>query len=265
MCLKRCLYCPVMPEPGIVIRECETHDDYRQCIALEREVWGDEDIDIMPVRMYMISRNCGGPTIGAFDEHERLVGVGHLAPALIGKHIAFHSHLLSVKEEFRDREIGYRIKLAQRERATAAGVKMMFWTFDPLQSRNAHFNINKLGVVIRRYGVNYYGQNVSTVFDPDIPSDRVIVEWWLASAHVENTLAGIRPGVDDVRAMVIIPDDIGAIRARSTEEHLRWRLKNREEFQDALGRGLIARGFERNRETAQGSYLFGSDEDQFRF
>lgn len=254
-----------MPEPGIVIRECETHEDFRQCIALEREVWRDEDIDIMPIRMYMISRNCGGPTFGAFDEHGKLIGVAHMLPALVRRNIAFHSHLVSVAEAFRDKNIGYRIKLAQREYATKAGVKMMYWTFDPLQSRNAYFNINKLGVIIRRYGVNYYGQNVSTVFDSEIPSDRVVAEWWISSDHVAKTLSGAKPRVDDVQATVSIPDDIGAVRASSVEEHLKWRLKNREEFQSALATDVIVRGFERNRERGLSSYLFGSDEDQFKF
>lgn len=254
-----------MPEPGIVIRECETHDDFRQCIALEREVWRDEDIDIMPIRMYMISRNCGGPTFGAFDEQGKLVGVAHMLPALVEGNIAFHSHLVSVSEAFRDKNIGFGIKLAQREHAIKAGVRMMYWTFDPLQSRNAHFNINKLGVIIRRYGINYYGQNVSTVFDAEIPSDRVVAQWWISSEHVAKTLAGAKPRVDEVRATVSIPDDISAVRASSVEAHFKWRLKNREEFQSAFAKGLIVRGFERDREAGLSSYLFGSDDDQFRF
>ena len=254
-----------MAEPQVTIRECQTAEDFQQCIDLERAVWKDDDIDIMPIRLYMISKTCGGPTIGAFDQTQTLVGVGHMLPALPGKNIAFHSHLLAVVEHLRDKDIGYRIKLAQREYAIKAGVKMLFWTFDPLQSRNAHFNINKLGVVIRRYGVNYYGENVSSVFETDVPSDRLIAEWWISSRYVSAALSGAKPRVAEVKATVTIPDDINAITARSVEEHKKWRLRVREDFEEALKQGGIARGFVRDKAAGRSTYIFGTDEDQFSF
>lgn len=253
-----------MLDSEITIRECVSFEDFQQCIELERRVWGGQDIDIMPVRLYQISKACNAPTIGAFDEGGRLVGFGHSMLALVNGNLAYHSHMLAVVEELRDRDIGYRIKLAQRERALQLGISLIFWTFDPLQSRNAHFNINKLGAVIRRYEVNYYGQGVSTSFDSEVPTDRLIAEWWIRSPHVESVLAGARARLDE-QASVAIPDDIKAIRARSVDEHMRWRLRVREEFQQALSKGLIARGFVRDPEAGLGRYLFGFDEEQFHF
>jgi predicted GNAT superfamily acetyltransferase len=253
-----------MPDEEIIIRECLSVEDFNQCIDLERAVWRDDDIDIMPIRLYMISKACNAPTIGAFDQSGRLVGFVHTSLALSGENVIYHSHMAAVVEDKRHKDIGYRIKLAQRDRALEAGIPLIIWTFDPLQSRNAHFNINKLGVIIRRYENNYYGEGVSTFFDSDVPSDRVIAEWWVSSSHVKSVLGGNRP-VIDASACVTIPDDIAAVRARSLEDHKSWRLKAREGFSLALESGLVVRGFDRSLEKGEGRYLFGPDEEQFNF
>jgi len=183
--------------------------------------------------------------------------------ALIDGRVVYHSHLAAVIEELRHRDIGFRMKLAQRQHAMKAGVPLIIWTFDPLQSRNAHLNINKLGAVIRRYEVNYYSEGLSTVFDSDVPSDRIFAEWWVSSPHVESVLAGKRPHIENPVESVLIPEDINKVRAISVEEHLKWRLRVREGFQRTLKNGLIVRGFERADGISR--YLLGADEEQFQF
>jgi predicted GNAT superfamily acetyltransferase len=254
-----------MPETDVKIRECVTVDDFNQCIELERAIWKDDDIGIMPVRLYMISKACNAPTLGAFDQSGKLVGFVHTMLALMGRNVVYNSHLAAVVEELRHKDIGYRLKLAQRERALEAGIPLIIWTFDPLQSRNAHFNINKLGVIIRRYEVNYYGEGVSAVFDSGVPSDRVFAEWWVSSPRVKSVLAGNRPTVEEESSAVVIPEDINAVRARSLEEHIEWRLRVREDFLRELKKGLVVRGFARDGEGARSKYLFGPDEPQFSF
>lgn len=254
-----------MPDPDIIIRECESFEDFQQCIELERTVWRDDDIDIMPIRLYLISKACNAPTIGAFDAAGRLVGFGHTMLALRNGKIAFHSHMLAVIEDYRDKNVGYRIKLAQREAAIKARVPLVFWTFDPLQSRNAHFNINKLGVVARRYEMNYYGLGVSTAFDREVPTDRLIAEWWVESPRVASVLAGERPKIPQAQASITIPDDIDAIRAASVEKHHEWRLKVREDFSTALSGGAIVLAFERDPGRGQSRYLIGADDGRFDF
>jgi len=217
----------------------------------------------MPIRLYMISKACKAPTIGAFEASGRLVGFVHTMIALIDGQVVYHSHLAAVVEELRHRDIGFRMKLAQRQHAMKAGVPLIIWTFDPLQSRNAHLNINKLGAVIRRYEVNYYSEGLSTVFDSDVPSDRIFAEWWVSSPHVESVLAGKRPHIENPVESVLIPEDINKVRAISVEEHLNWRLRVREGFQRTLKNGLIVRGFERADGTSR--YLLGADEEQFHF
>jgi predicted GNAT superfamily acetyltransferase len=137
-----------MPEAEVSIRECSSVDDFQQCIQLERVVWGDDDIGIMPIRLYLISKACHAPTIGAFDSAGRLVGFVHTMLALTGRNVVYHSHLAAVLEEYRHQDIGFRMKLAQRQFAVDYGVSLIIWTFDPLQSRNAHLNINKLGAIV---------------------------------------------------------------------------------------------------------------------
>ena len=254
-----------MSEDGIHVRECVSFDDFQKCVDLERRVWRDTDLDIMPVRLYQTSKACNAPTFGAFDQANRLVGFGHTMIALMNGHVAYHSHMLAVEESLRDQDIGRRIKLAQRAHALNAGVQLVFWTFDPLQSRNAHLNINKLGAVIRRYEENYYGIGVSTGFDADVPTDRVIAEWWISSKHVESALAGQRPLVESPVVTIEIPDDINAIRTRSVEEHMQCRLRTRKDFQSALDARAIVRGFTRDAENQSSRYLFGPDQDQFHF
>ena len=252
-----------MSEPEVVIRECVSIDDFQQCIELERAVWKDDDIGIMPIRLYMISKACNAPTIGAFESSGRLVGFVHTMIALMDKHLVYHSHLAAVVEDLRHKDIGFRMKLGQREHAIKAGVPLIIWTFDPLQSRNAHLNINKLGVIIRRYEANYYGEGLSTVFDSEVPSDRVFAEWWISSAHVASALAGNRTRSDDAVESILIPQDINDLRERSVEEHRRWRLRVRDEFENKLANGLIVRGLERGRGTSR--YLLGNDDPQFHF
>jgi predicted GNAT superfamily acetyltransferase len=249
----------------VILRECTSFEDFRACIELERAVWKDDDIDVMPVRLYMLSRTCGSPTIGAFDRSGRLVGFSHTMIALRGTRIAYHSHMLAVAEGLRDMNIGYRIKLAQRRRAIEAGIPLIFWTFDPLQSRNAHLNINKLGAIIRQYKENYYGESASNVFDSQGPSDRLIAEWWVTSDHVASVVSGSRPLVERELASVEIPEDIEAIRSASVQHHRGWRMRAREEFQAALQRGGIVRGFGRRSEDGVSRYIFGDDDPQFSF
>jgi predicted GNAT superfamily acetyltransferase len=253
-----------MSESEIIIRECVSVEDFHQCIELEKAIWKDDDIGIMPIRLYMISKACKAPTIGAFDSSGRLVGFVHTMLALVGRNVVYHSHMAAVVEDLRHKDIGYRIKLAQRQAAIDAGIPMIFWTFDPLQSRNAHFNINKLGAVIRRYELNYYGEGLSSVFDSGVPSDRIFAEWWVSSPHVESVLAGNRPKFDGPDR-ITIPDDVNRVRDNSVEDHLRFRLNVREGFQSHLSGDKIVRGFARDTDKSESYYIFGPDEEQFSF
>src|SRR5258705_3995676 len=151
-----------MPMADIVIRECTTIDELDSCIRLQREVFGLPDLEISPRRHLIVSRQAGGWTLGAFAG-DRLVGfVHHLAAVRPNNEIFGYSHMMAVASDYQNLGVGAKLKWAQRDRALAEGRDFIKWTFEPMRGRNAHFNLNRLGVVIRDYAVNFYGTDYVT-------------------------------------------------------------------------------------------------------
>ena len=173
--------------PQIVIRDLESIDDLSQLKAVEKEVWGLADEDALPLTLAVAFRAAGNILVGAFD-NKRLVG---FALGFFGREhgqTTIHSHMLAVLEPYRRLDLGTRLKQAQRERALAMGVHEMTWTFDPLQSRNAHFNFSKLGVVSDTYEVDFYGPGTTSLLHRNA-TDRLWVRWLLNSQRVRDRLA----------------------------------------------------------------------------
>lgn len=246
--------------PDFELRTIESHDDIAQCVALQRATWKMPDVDITPARLFIIARYSCAPPIGAFDSGGQLLGFVH---TLLSHHAgvnAFYSHMLAVDESQRDAGIGYRLKLAQRERALAAGVPLVVWTYDPLQSRNAHFNLNKLGAIVRRYVVNFYGEDHASVFDSGIGSDRVFAEWWVGSRRVARALAGETPVPEPNLDAVEIPSQFTAVKQSDQHRAMLWRLQVREAFQSRLSRGLAVVGLERDAGSGLSRYRFAGAE-----
>jgi predicted GNAT superfamily acetyltransferase len=238
------------------IRDVESFEDIEKCVDLQRRTWGLPDVDITPSRLFVLARWTGTPPIGAFDPSGRLIAFLHTMLATFEGTTAYYSHMLAVDESLRDTGIGYALKLEQRSRALAAGVPLVVWTFDPLQSRNAYFNINKLGVVVRRYVENFYGDRHSSVFDAGIGSDRVFAEWWVASDRVGRVVGGQKPSATGLEPYVTIPSDFAAIKRVDSERALIWRLRTREQFQSRLSRGLAAVALVRDAESGSSRYAF---------
>lgn len=242
------------------LRPIHSQRDIDQCVVLQRNTWGMPDVDITPARLFIVARWAGTTPIGAFDEHGRLLGFVHTLLAQHEGTPAYYSHMLAVDESLRDSGIGYRLKLAQREQALSQGIPLVVWTFDPLQSRNAHFNLNKLGAVVRGYVVNFYGEKHASVFDAGIGSDRVFAEWWVGSRRVARALEGGPPMPDTSLETLEIPSEFGAVKRDDHQGALLWRLQTREAFQSRLSRGLVAVGLDRDRESGRSRYRFASAE-----
>ncbi len=174
----------------IEIREVTAIDEYDACIRLQREVFGLPDLEISPRRHLIVSHQAGGWTLGAFVEG-KLVGFVHHLAAVSGDEIFGYSHMMAVTAESQNRGLGARLKWAQRARALAEGRDFIKWTFEPTRARNAYFNLNRLGVVVREYAVNFYGTDYVT--NPaekaagvrDMDSDRVFAIWELRLPRVE--------------------------------------------------------------------------------
>src|SRR5881398_1217800 len=171
---------------SLVIRKCHELDEIRACVALQKEVWNFTDLELVPLRMFVIAEKVGGQVIGAFDGKE-IVGFALSIPGAQGGHSYLHSHMLAVRKRYRNAGLGRRIKLLQREDAIARGFELIEWTFDPLEIKNAYLNIEKLGIITRRYSVNQYGITTSPL-QGGLPTDRLVAEWWLKSKRVENLL-----------------------------------------------------------------------------
>jgi predicted GNAT superfamily acetyltransferase len=181
----------------ITIRDLKSMDELGHLKALEKEVWGMADDDTLPLTLAIALKAAGNIFVGAFDRDsndknkakEKLVG---FAFGFLGREqgvMTIHSHMLAVLDAYRHLDLGSRLKQAQRERALAMGVNEMTWTFDPLQSRNAHLNFSKLGVVSEAYKVDFYGHETSSVLHQN-GTDRLWVRWLLNSRRVRGRLAG---------------------------------------------------------------------------
>jgi len=160
----------------VKIIELRRIEEFNFCIDIQKEAWGFESpIDIVPLPIFVLSCEFGGLVLGAFED-DRMVGFSLAFPLVEDGEVVLHSHMTAVRPQYQGRGIGYRIKLYQREKARSMGYKKITWTYDPLQARNAYFNINKLGARITKYYSNFYGP-ISSKFNKGIPTHRFLVKW----------------------------------------------------------------------------------------
>ncbi|MEP7273841.1 MAG: hypothetical protein ABI882_20240 [Acidobacteriota bacterium] len=245
------------------IRALETAEEYLALEDLERDIWGMPDIEALPADfMKTIARN-GGVLLGAFDP--QLVGFVFGFPAITEDGRIKHcSHIAGVARDLQNRDIGYQLKLAQREIVLAQGIDLVTWTFDPLESRNARFNFHKLGAICQTYLHNEYGE-MRDALNAGLPSDRFQVDWLIASDRVERHIRGERltvlpselqstgvPVIDNAesipdgmpgsteRLLIEIPAQFQTLKAANRDEALRWRMHSRELFEEAFRSGYAA-------------------------
>jgi predicted GNAT superfamily acetyltransferase len=264
-------------KPVVTIRDVKSFEDLKQVEEVEREVWGLSDLDTTPLTLAIATKEAGSIWVGAFDG-ARLVGFAFGFLGTEHGQLIVHSHMLAVREPYRNSRLGYKLKLAQRERALALRIDVgrindvrindsriseMTWTFDPLQSRNAHLNFAKLGVVSESYKVDFYGPETSSVLHRN-GTDRLWVTWPLASRRVQERLQGKesraeildafstltplvqfhgdgKPVCTDLtaalsrqRIAIEIPSDIAYIERKDPTLAREWRLQTRWAFTEAL-------------------------------
>jgi predicted GNAT superfamily acetyltransferase len=155
----------------------------RECIEIQRKVWGFSDRDLLPLRSLVVNRKIGGQVFGAIDGENKLLGFLTAVPGHRAGNVYLHSHMMGVLPEYRSLGIGKNLKLAQRQDALSRGISRVEWTFDPLEIRNANFNIQSLGVICRQYEVDIYGVTSSPLHG-NLPTDRLLAEWHLSSPRV---------------------------------------------------------------------------------
>ena len=252
----------------LLIRDIAGVSEIRAVEALQKEVWGSDDLDVVPLTMLVASREVGATLIGAYDD-ETLIGFVYGFTGYEHNQVTHHSHMLAVKPAYRNHQLGFKLKLAQRDRVLAQGIARITWTFDPLQSLNAHLNFAKLGVVSDTYKQNFYGEATSS-FLHQIGTDRLWVSWLLDTKRVRERVQNERVKKEQLfesadipvlvrvssgsapesfenlgspRVAIEIPWDINALQRRQPELALAWRQATRAAFTNALDAKYLVEEF----------------------
>jgi predicted GNAT superfamily acetyltransferase len=238
----------------------KTLADFESCVEVQLAVWGYSDGDLIPKRVFIVAERIGGQVLGAYDGN-KLVGFAMAFPGYRDGKPYLHSHMLAVLAKYRNAGLGRRLKLAQRDDALERGIDRMEWTFDPLEIKNAHLNIARLGAIARLYMRNIYGPSTSPL-QGGLPTDRLVVEWWLRSERVRRALgeetAGPAAAADEVVERIDVPCIIHDWKRdpqrRTLAESLQTR--NRLILESAFARGLAIIGYERCA-NGDGFFLLG--------
>jgi predicted GNAT superfamily acetyltransferase len=263
-----------------LIREIAGEAEHHAVEEIQKEAWGFNDLDIVPAATLIATQHAGGIVLGAFED-ARLIGFVYAFPAFEHGRVSMHSHMLAVRTEYRNIHAGFYLKLAQREQTLEKGLDEITCTFDPLQSLNAHLNFSKLGVISRRYLVNFYGETSSSPLHQGSGTDRLWVSWLLNSDRVKQCISrtpshrastvvaasndagsliqsaliygeGARPLLGDFsgnlatnRCTIEIPHDINSIKERDPKLGAEWRVATRTGFLAAIEAGFFVEDFVR--------------------
>ena len=248
----------------VQLRNCTDVEELRAFVALQKEVWGFADNELVPLRIFSLAPKIGGQVIGAWDG-ESLVGFAFSIPGTRNGHVYLHSHMLAVKAEYRNSGLGRKLKLFQREDAIAHGYELIEWTFDPLEIKNAYLNIEKLGAITRRYTINQYGL-VSSSLQGGLPTDRLTAEWWLRSKRVESVLkTGAHPPVKGEAAVEVPAEIYGWKASPAHRTHaLEVQQRNRHLFLEYFDKGLAVLAFERDAQ-GNGKYVLGRWDERWSY
>jgi predicted GNAT superfamily acetyltransferase len=275
-----------------VIREAQGEAEYHAVEEIQRVAWEFSDLDIVPAAALIATQHAGGMVLGAF-EGDKMIGFAYGFPALEHGRASIHSHMLAVTPQYRNAQLGFNLKLAQRDFALERGLDEITWTYDPLQSLNAHLNFAKLGVISRRYVVNFYGEETSSPLHQGFGTDRLWVNWLLASDRVKERLARHKQGsraedfshgsaslsaaqqsalvyeedgrpkladfgllLSGSRCFIEIPHDIPALKRRDVAAASAWREATRGAFLAAIEAGFTVEEFLRADGPQSGRWFY---------
>lgn len=241
----------------VTIRALHDVSEIAICVVLQQAIWGGSDLETVPDQIFVVAAKIGGQVLAAFDG-ELPVGFVLAFPALRRGRTYLHSHMLAVLPQYQNYGVGRKLKLAQREDALSRGIDLIEWTFDPLQLKNAYFNIARLGAICRRYIPDAYGRTSSPLHS-GLPTDRLVAEWWVASARVQNRLSGSSDNEVKGREHIALPASIQDVCRMEPQRAEQIQSQFRRTFESYLGRGYAAVGFELNQD--QGLYVMEPYED----
>ncbi len=228
---------------SFLIRSMRSRADFSACVGLQKETWGPDYSDVVPISMMQVTRKVGGVGLGAFLPDGEMIGFAYGVSGVREGSLVHWSHMTAVRPEWQNQGVGKALKLKQKDKLLGFGIRLMFWTYDPLVARNAHFNLNRLGVEIDEYVPDLYGPSDSPLHQ--LGTDRFIVRWRLDRKEPS-------PGTASGEvARIAVPADIDAVRAASAKRAAQWRSNTRRLFLELLGRGFRVCGFERGAERSE--------------
>lgn len=222
------------------VRKCEKLEEFEYCVELQRLIWGEADLEVEPVTAFVVAAHTGGQVLGAFDGGRMIgytlavVGVRNGVPYL-------HSHMTGVQSDYRDQGVGRMLKLFQRDEALSRGIRLVQWTFDPLELRNAHFNLNRLGAICREYLPNLYGVTTSPLHR-GLATDRLLVEWRLDSARTVAAIQNLSKDPLEAAATIELPAELERWQQENGPEIQNLQARMREEFTKWFAKGYAAVG-----------------------
>jgi predicted GNAT superfamily acetyltransferase len=236
----------------VVVRELVTLDELQDAAAVLGRIWGTPDHPPLSAELLRAMGKAESYVAGAFDADRPRAGVVgvcvgfHSTPAAR----AMHSHIAGVTDAVGGRHAGFALKLHQRAWCLDRGIELTEWTYDPLVSRNAYFNLAKLGARVAEYLPDFYGSMADPINRGD-DSDRILVHWSLDSPEVVQACAGspVRATVPSGAAAswVQVPRDIAGLRLADPEQARAWRAKVRDQLVAALDVGGRVAGFDKER------------------
>jgi predicted GNAT superfamily acetyltransferase len=259
--------------PEVHIRLLRSNEDFHACVELQRHVWGFEQSEIVPSTLLHAVGYVGGLVAGAFDSMNTLLGFVFGITGVRDGQLAHWSHMLGVRESARNLGVGRMLKEYQRTTLAATGVTRMFWSFDPLMAKNAHFNINRLGANVTDYVPDMYGTTASPLH-LGMATDRLIVRldtppsprstMKIGSDHGLPILTPF-PRLNDVTlsvgdwspdvVLIEMPTEVLQVLERSPGSAHTWRLAVRDHFRWALKRGYSVTGVHRNVPSDRAFYV----------
>jgi predicted GNAT superfamily acetyltransferase len=240
--------------PRIEIEPLTADQQFRDAVALQQTIWGFEEIELLPVRLFVTATKVGGQAFGAYAEG-RMIAFCLAIPGLKpGAKPYLHSHMLGVLPAYRDFGIGRLLKLRQRDDAMARGIDLMEWTFDPLEIKNAYFNVERLGTVVRRFVRNQYGTTTSHLHG-GLPTDRCTAEWWVSSERVRSVVNGEPLTHSHIAERIRLTAEIGDIRKKDPVRARAIQAEIADRMETAFAQGFAIIGVDRTPEW--GTYLLG--------
>jgi predicted GNAT superfamily acetyltransferase len=236
----------------VEIRQLFQLSEFEEVLRLQQAIWGFADIELLPLRFLVVVSKVGGHIFGAYDG-DMMVGFCFAIPGIKpGGRAYLHSHMLGVLPAYANAHVGRRLKLQQREEALSRGIELIEWTFDPLELKNAYFNVERLGAIVRRYYENQYGVTASPLHG-GLPTDRCYAEWWIKTPRVRAILAAEARPAPQTSERLAYPADIARIRAEDPRRARKIQKENGEVFRRAFDRGLAVTRFERG--ESEGTYI----------